>query len=145
MPPISGIQGTAYAGAAKALVATNEMKRIEKALQQPAGDDGVSLVRDILGSGFTIEAAAARRGDRDKVRVSWWGGTFRRCLRHLAEICGFAVQCAYRNRHEQLEREHRRKREVKDGDPGTESPGPTSTQDSLQGRSNGLDLQSLAL
>jgi len=91
MPPISGSVGQ-FKGIDGALRAARELKRIEAALSQRAGDDGVDLIRDVLGAGKTIELAARERGDDDNPRIAWWGGTFRRCLRHLAEITGFAVQ-----------------------------------------------------
>src|SRR5258706_357259 len=104
MPPISGSVAQ-FEGIDGALRAARELKRIEAALSQRAGDDGVDLIRDVLGAGKTIELAARERGDDDKQRIGWWGGTFRRSLRHLAEISGFAVQGAYRNIHRKVRRE----------------------------------------
>ena len=73
------------------------------------------LIRDVLCAGKTIERAARERGAQGKQKLAWWGGLFRRCLHYLAEIAGFAVKDAYRNRHKQLQRE--RKRESNSHDP----------------------------
>jgi hypothetical protein len=149
MPPISGAQSTPYEAAAMALAATNELKRLEKALHARAGEDGVDLVRDVIGAGKTIERAAVERGDRERKRVEWWGGLFRRSLKHLAEISGFAVPHAYRHRNQQMRREQKRekreKREKTNGDARSEGSGPESTQAGVQGYPIGGDLRPVAL
>jgi hypothetical protein len=138
MPPISGGRGGDFQGADMVLRATKELKQIEGALLKRSGEDGVILIRDVLGVGKTIEAAAAERGDSDGPRI--WGGTFRRCLRHLAEITGFAVPGAYRNlqhrmqqeqRQLQQEREREREKKKRKGKPnghdtGSQEPSPAS-------------------
>jgi hypothetical protein len=135
MPPISGIISGRDLVVAEVMEATNELKRIEKQLTQRAGEDGVDLIRDVLARGLTIEKASAMRGDADKTRVAWWGGLFRRSLRHLAEISGFAVPGAYRRRHRITEREQaREKKEAKDGNSGTKEPGPVSASGGVPGR-----------
>jgi hypothetical protein len=40
------------------------------------GIEGLQLVRDVLGTGMTIESASPARGDTGKVRVSWWAVSF---------------------------------------------------------------------
>jgi hypothetical protein len=74
MPPISGSVAQ-FEGVDGALRAAKELKRIETALSQRAGDDGVDLVRDVLGAGKTIELAARERGDNDNPRIAWWGAS----------------------------------------------------------------------
>jgi hypothetical protein len=59
------------------------------------GIEALQLVRDVLGTGMTIESASAARGDTGKVRVSWWGGLFRRALRCMAVTFGYATAHAY--------------------------------------------------
>jgi hypothetical protein len=121
MPPISGAVAQ-FEGIDNALRAAKELKRIERELSQRAGDDGVELIRDVLGAGKTIESAARERGDDSGRRMEWWGGLFRRCLRHLAEISGFAVQGAYRNLHKKIRREREventRERNKREGSQG---------------------------
>jgi hypothetical protein len=107
MPPIQGAINQ-FEGVDMALKAAREIKRLDAGLHKRAGEDGVALLRDVLCHGLTIERAAKKRGDGNKAKVSWWGGTFRRCLHHLAEISGFAVSGAYRNLHRQVRRERRR-------------------------------------
>jgi hypothetical protein len=46
MPPISGGRGGDFQGADMVLRAGKELKRVEKALGQHVGDDGLSLVRE---------------------------------------------------------------------------------------------------
>jgi hypothetical protein len=116
-PVISGGQRDYAAGIDQALAALDELQHIEVQLQRKSGEDGVTLLRDVLGRGITIENAAKERGKGDGARVSWWGGTFRRCLRHLAEITGFAVRNAYENqRREDARQAKERERQEKKGD-----------------------------
>jgi hypothetical protein len=125
MTQISGAQSVAYENAARALDAGKELRRIEVALAKHVGEVGLALTRDVLGLGLTIEAAAAERGDKDKARVGWWGGMFRRSLRHLAEISGYAVTHAYENRQREQTRERKReKRQAEDGSKESKEPGP---------------------
>jgi hypothetical protein len=104
-PQVSGSTRDYSAGLDQALAARDEMKDIDAQIVQKLGEDGVELLRDILGRGMTIETAAAQRGEGDKHRVGWWGGFFRRCLRHLAEVTGFAVRNAYANRQRENDRQ----------------------------------------
>ena len=76
--------------------AAERLVEVEAALFGRYGNTGVALVRDVLGSGKTIEAVAAERGDgADKQALKFWGSFFRRCLRALAEILGFVTVGAY--------------------------------------------------
>jgi hypothetical protein len=61
-------------------------------------DEGLTLIRDVLGRGVTIEAAARERGEASKRRIDWWGSFFRRCLKALAVLLGFACKDAYKKR-----------------------------------------------
>jgi hypothetical protein len=96
------------------LRALHELQHVEAQLLRKTGEDGVALLRDVLGRGITVENAAKERGDDDEARVRWWGGTFRRCLRHLAEVTGFAVKNAYENikREDARQDEQRRRQET---------------------------------
>jgi hypothetical protein len=98
---VSGTQRDYAAGIDRALAASHELRHLEAQLSSKLGEDGVMLLRDVLGRGITVENAAKERGEGDAQRVSWWRGTFRRCLRHLAEITGFAVRNAYQNQQHQ--------------------------------------------
>ena len=60
--------------------AADRLRRLDRALLRRFGEDGVELVRDILGRGHTVQQAAHDRGDTTKQPVNWWGGFFRRCL-----------------------------------------------------------------
>ncbi len=57
----------------------------------------MTLLRDVLGRRITIENAVRERSEGEPVQVSWWGGAFRRFLRTLAKVTGFAVRNAYEN------------------------------------------------
>jgi hypothetical protein len=118
-PQIQGAQRDYAAGIDQALAARDELQAIERQLGRKLGEDGVTLLRDVLGRGLRIEDAAKERGEGEPVQVSWFGGFFRRCLRHLAEVTGFAVRNAYENQRreekrqdeEQQRRQERSKRE----------------------------------
>jgi hypothetical protein len=146
MPPISGITTDRLAGAMHGIEAADQLKRIETALEKRAGEDGVALVRDVLGAGKTIERAAAERGDRERRRVEWWGGMFRRSLKHLAEISGFALPHAYENRRREQARERRReKREAGNDDTRSEGSGPAGASSGVPGRGINGALQQMAI
>jgi hypothetical protein len=125
MPPISGAVAQ-FESVDVALRATKELKRIERELSQRAGDDGVDLIRDVLGAGKTIALAARERGDDSGKKLEWWGGTFRRCLRHLAEITGFAVQGAYRNLHRKIRQERAAEKRRVNRNSGSQEACPAS-------------------
>jgi hypothetical protein len=94
MPPISGLisDGPPIDGRVQAGLA---LFRAEEYIRVRVGEEGLSLIRDVLGEGMTIEAAAISRGEGDKQSVRYHGSLFRRCLRHLAVVLGFAVKGAY--------------------------------------------------
>jgi hypothetical protein len=73
MPPIEGLRSDGLTAAAAALAATDELKRLETALERHLGESGLFLVRDVLGLGKKIERAAAERGDREASKVRWGG------------------------------------------------------------------------
>lgn len=87
--------------------AASRLKGIETRLRRPQGDDAVALVRDVLGQGSTIQHAAERRGEPTRQGVEFWGGRLQRALQQLAEITGYAVRGAYRNRRRNEERKER--------------------------------------
>ncbi len=111
-PNVQGSTRDYAAGIDQALAARDELRQIEKQLSRKLGEDGVTLLRDVLGRGITIENATKERGESDGLAVTWFGGFFRRCLRHLAEVTGFAVKNAYANqRHQDDRQEAERKRQ----------------------------------
>jgi hypothetical protein len=76
--------------------ATRTLERIEGELLHRYGAEGVTVLRDILGRGCTIEAAARECGEVSKSDSGWVGGLFRRVLRGLAIVLGYATRDAYR-------------------------------------------------
>ncbi len=94
-PAVSG----AGRGAEEAIDAVRRaaarLRRIETRLARRYGVEAVLLVRDVIGRGQPVHAAAAGRGEGDRPRREWWGGLLRRALAALAEICGHAVEGAY--------------------------------------------------
>jgi hypothetical protein len=96
MTPVSGgrSDGSDWIDAkAKAVL---DLKRVEKRIAEQYGAEAVNLLRDVLGAGKTIQSAARERGEVSNDCMKWIGGFFRRCLRHLAVILGFATRHAYR-------------------------------------------------
>lgn len=94
MPPISGLKsdGPPVDGRLRAGVT---LMRAEEYVKARVGEEGLALIRDVLGEGMTIERAATLRGEDDKQSIRFFGSLFRRCLRHLAVVLGFAVKGAY--------------------------------------------------
>ncbi len=132
-PQVQGSTRNYAAGIDQALAARDELRQIEKQLSRKLGEDGVTLLRDVLGRGITIENATKERGESDGPAVTWFGGFFRRCLRHLAEVTGFAVKNAYANQRHQddrqeaeRERQERNRRERKKGGRREEQAEPTA-------------------
>jgi hypothetical protein len=94
MPPISGLMSAGPAIEQRER-AGSTLRRAEAYVRTRVGDEGLMLIRDILGTGMTIERAAVLRGEADKQSIRFFGSLFRRCLRHLAVVLGFAVKGAY--------------------------------------------------
>jgi hypothetical protein len=100
MPPISGRRGDGFeAGVDAQRRAVKVLAQVEARLMRRYGDEGLQLLRDVLGRGCTIEVAARERGEATKDRIGWWGSFFRRCLKVLAVLLGHATKDAYRVRH----------------------------------------------
>jgi hypothetical protein len=73
--------------------AAHHLREVDAAVLAEFGITGLQLLRDILGAALTIEACSMRRGDGDdKQSLRFWGSYFRRCLRGLAVILGFATR-----------------------------------------------------
>jgi hypothetical protein len=92
-PVVSGGLKNQYAAMDDALRASRELKEIEAKVAIDHGEEGVLLLRDVVGREIRIQDAARERGDAHPTGVTWWGGYFRRSLRCLAEATGFAAQC----------------------------------------------------
>jgi hypothetical protein len=121
-PQVSGRRSGDFEHVDVQLRALHELQHVEAQLMHWIGEEGVLLLRDVLGRGIAIETAAVARGDGDQLGMKWWGGTFRCSLRHLAEITGFAVRNAYANqqreekrRDDEHSRQERNSRERKKG------------------------------
>lgn len=102
MPPISGGTGGNMIDAVRD--ARVIMRRMNRRLAKVYGSEAVTLVREVLGAGLTIQRVATTRGEGTKTGRLYWGRLFGRCLRELAETSGFAVRGAYRNRAREAER-----------------------------------------
>jgi hypothetical protein len=63
MPAISGGQGDAAEGIDHRLRARRDLERLEGQLAERYGREAVNLLRDVLGAGRTIQAAARDRGE----------------------------------------------------------------------------------
>ena len=99
-PPVSG--GTNTGGSVDLQHrATVALQRINNQLHRQHGGEGLSLVRDILVRGLTVEAAARMRGAATKAACGFWGALFRRCLRCLAIALGYATSNYSRGRRQQ--------------------------------------------
>jgi hypothetical protein len=123
-PQVSGRRSDDFEHVDVQLRAVHELQHVEAQLMHCIGEEGVLLLRDVLGRGIAIDLAARERGETTKDR--WWGGLFRRSLRHLAEITGFAVHGAYRRIEQQArqQREAEKKRERRHH--VSEDPSPAS-------------------
>jgi hypothetical protein len=151
-PVVSGGLRNQYAAMDDALRASRELTEIEAKVAIEHGEEGVSLLRDVVGREIRIADAARERGQGHM--TTWWGGYFRRSLRCLAEVTGFAVRNAYahreyrdevlerqeENRRRREEREERRMRDRKRGRKkeagdveGSEAESPDGTQGGMQG------------
>ena len=62
---------------------SDQRAKIEARIVTRFGREGLELMRDVLGSGMTLEHAARERGEVTKHDVGWWGGLFRACLRSV--------------------------------------------------------------
>lgn len=76
--------------------ALKRLRLIDTALAKLHGSEGVMLVRDVLGEGYSIEAAARRRASNSERSTRSWGWLFRRCLSVIAFKLGFASTSARR-------------------------------------------------
>jgi hypothetical protein len=84
--------GGDYVGVDARRRAAEKLHQVEGELVARYGLVGLRLIRDVLGRGLTIEAAAGARGDEnDKQGIRFWGSFLRRCLKALAVILGFAT------------------------------------------------------
>ena len=71
-PQVSGCRPGDFEHVHVQLRALRELQRVEAQLFRKTGEDGVLLLRDVLGRGN----AAKERGEGDAPRVSRWGGPF---------------------------------------------------------------------
>lgn len=78
--------------------ALQRLRIIDSALAKRHGSEGVGLVRDVLGEGFSIEAAARRRASNNERTTRSWGWLFRRCLSVIAFKLGYASTSERRKR-----------------------------------------------
>ena len=78
--------------------ALQRLRVIDAALAKKHGSEGVLLVRDVLGEGFSIEAAARRRASTNERSTRSWGWLFRRCLSVIAFKFGYASTSERRKR-----------------------------------------------
>jgi hypothetical protein len=78
--------------------ALQRLRLIDHALAMKHGSVGVLLVRDVLGEGFSIEAAARRRASVSERGNRSWGWLFRRCLGVIAFKLGYASTSERRRR-----------------------------------------------
>jgi hypothetical protein len=85
-PVVSGGSGTAdLVDAVKD--AADRLARMEGRLRKQYVAEAVTLVREVLGDGLTVERAARKRGDADKdLAIKWWGGMLRRSLQELCPL-----------------------------------------------------------
>lgn len=78
--------------------ALQKLRVIDHALGKRHGSEGVMLVRDVLGEGYSIEAAARRRASQSERSTRSWGWLFRRCLSVIAYKFGYASTTQRRKR-----------------------------------------------
>lgn len=72
------------------------LMKAENQIAQKFGAEGVHVLRDVLALGKTLERAAAERGELTKNNIGWLGGFFRRVLKALAVVLGYATAGAYK-------------------------------------------------
>lgn len=78
--------------------ALQKLRVIDQALAKRHGTEGVLLVRDILGEGYSVEAAARRRASQSERSTRSWGWLFRRCLSVIAFKLGYSSSSLRRKR-----------------------------------------------
>jgi hypothetical protein len=129
---MSGTQRDYAVGIDQAIAARHELQHVEAQIARKHGREGVIPLRDALGRGITMENIAKERGEGSGQNVvAWYGGLFRRYLRHLAEVTGFAVRNAYENQRREdarqtreRERQEGNRRERKRGAPAASDVTP---------------------
>lgn len=78
--------------------ALRRLRILDLALGRQHGSEGVALVRDVLGEGYSIEAAARRRASMSERTTRSWGWLFRMCLSLIAFKLGYASTAQMRRR-----------------------------------------------
>jgi hypothetical protein len=75
--------------------ASKALIKLELKLWSKFGNEGVGVIRKILVDSYTVEKLAAEKGDNSVRHKDFLGQFFRRCLKEMAVILGYATNSAY--------------------------------------------------